>query len=110
MAYPRIIYSTDEIYTRGENPSTSKIFKKAKEETGRDKIAIAVRITRSVLRPRWMTERLHIYFDKTMSRSDGHDAAEETEIRAGPPSWDAGNSSARRRTRPTMYVLRPSGS
>lgn len=54
-------------------------------EKGRyDEIAIAVHITRGMLRvfrAREMTERLHIHFDKITSRSDGA-LVGETEIRA----------------------------
>lgn len=49
-----------------------------------DEIAIAVHITHGMLRvfrAREMTERLHIHFDKTTSRSDGA-LVGETEIRA----------------------------
>lgn len=50
------------------------------KERERDEIVIAVHITRGILGAWEMTERLHIHFDKTTSRSDG--ALEETEIRA----------------------------
>lgn len=49
-----------------------------------DEIAIAVHITHGILRvfrAREITERLHIHFDKTTSRSDGA-LVGETEIRA----------------------------
>lgn len=75
-------YSKHRKFFNAKNLKCRKI--EVRETERYDEIVIAVYITRGilhVLRAREMTERLHIHFDKTTSRSDGA-LVEETEIRA----------------------------